>query len=148
MTDEQDMGLSYEELSIFGRLRRIERLGPFGMFQKCLVLFQDMTPRQVFEKVRRFNHYYGINRHKTETLTIGYVGLPGCSFCSVACSPERWIFDEAILTPVFSYHAEAYSPDSNRHDLRPILYPTLTWAYNKCWNVVERLEKAAGTGKS
>lgn len=93
MTDEQDMGLSYEELSIFGRLRRIERLGPFGMFQKCLVLFHDMTPRQVFEKVRRFNHYYGINRHKTETLTIGYVPAPEPMFPCLHPTAPRSVWE-------------------------------------------------------
>ena len=36
---------------------------------------------------------------------------------------------EATLTP--SYHAEQYSPDDNRFDLRPFLYPGWDWAYKK-----------------
>src|ERR1700691_1106980 len=31
-TDEEDMGCTYEELSVFGRLRKIEMLGPVGMW--------------------------------------------------------------------------------------------------------------------
>lgn len=33
------------------------------------------------------------------------------------------------LTP--SYHAEQYSPDDNRFDLRPFLYPGWDWAWRK-----------------
>jgi hypothetical protein len=28
--DEEDMGMSYEELGVYGRLRKISRLGPVG----------------------------------------------------------------------------------------------------------------------
>lgn len=31
--DEVDMGMTYEELSIYGRLRKIFRSGPVSMFQ-------------------------------------------------------------------------------------------------------------------
>jgi NAD+ synthase (glutamine-hydrolysing) len=34
-----------------------------------------------------------------------------------------------VITP--SYHAEQYSPDDNRYDLRPFLYPSFTWPYKK-----------------
>jgi NAD+ synthase (glutamine-hydrolysing) len=33
-TDESEMGLTYEELSVFGRLRTIAKCGPFNMFRK------------------------------------------------------------------------------------------------------------------
>ena len=48
------------------------------------------------------------------------------------------------LTP--SYHAEQYSPDDNRFDLRPFLYPPLTWAYNKIAQAVDNLEAMTATG--
>ena len=36
------------------------------------------------------------------------------------------------LTP--SYHAEAYSPDDNRFDLRPFLYPSRwPWQFRQMW---------------
>lgn len=33
-TDEEDMGMSYDELGIFGKLRKIHRLGPCSMFKR------------------------------------------------------------------------------------------------------------------
>ncbi|KAF2144066.1 uncharacterized protein K452DRAFT_316825 [Aplosporella prunicola CBS 121167] len=95
-SDEADMGMTYDELSVFGRLRKVHKLGPYGMFEKLLHDWNDrMGPRQVYEKVRRFYWYYAINRHKMTT-----------------------------ITP--AYHAEAYSPDDNRFDLRPFLYPVFS----------------------
>ncbi|KAF1324597.1 Nad+ synthetase, partial [Globisporangium splendens] len=91
--DEEDMGMSYEELGWFGRLRKIDRCGPYGMFRKLAHLWDHLTPTVVAEKVKRFFFYYSVNRHKMTT-----------------------------LTP--SYHAENYSPDDNRFDLRPFLYNT------------------------
>ncbi|OZJ05110.1 Glutamine-dependent NAD(+) synthetase [Bifiguratus adelaidae] len=104
-SDEADMGMTYDELSQFGRLRKVERCGPFSMFSK-LVHEWDLSPTKVAEKVKRFFFYYSVNRHKLTT-----------------------------LTP--SYHAESYSPDDNRFDLRPFLYNTRwTWQF-------KRIDKAA-----
>ncbi|EQC40110.1 NAD+ synthase (glutamine-hydrolysing) [Saprolegnia diclina VS20] len=89
--DEEDMGMTYEELGWFGRLRKIDRCGPLWMFRKLSHVWTQLTPTEVAAKVKRFFFYYGINRHKMTT-----------------------------LTP--SYHAENYSPDDNRFDLRPFLY--------------------------
>ena len=41
------------------------------------------------------------------------------------------------LTP--SYHAEQYSPDDNRFDLRPFLYPGWNWAYKKIEDAIARM---------
>lgn len=91
--DEVDMGMSYEELGWFGRLRKNARCGPLSMYLKLRDEWAAMhSPRVVAEKVKRFFTFYGRNRHKMTT-----------------------------LTP--SYHAESYSPDDNRYDLRPFLYP-------------------------
>ena len=35
-TDEADMGMSYDELGIYGRLRKMEKCGPVSMFQRLL----------------------------------------------------------------------------------------------------------------
>jgi NAD+ synthase (glutamine-hydrolysing) len=100
-SDEVDMGMSYDELSVFGRLRKVEKLGAYGMFAKLLYLWGDeLSPHEIAEKVKRFFWFYSINRHKMTT-----------------------------LTP--SVHMEAYSPDDNRFDLRPFLYPPFTAAYKK-----------------
>lgn len=84
--------MTYEELSHFGRLRKMGLCGPVSMFRNLLAVWPHLAPSAVAAKVKRFFHYYGINRHKMTT-----------------------------LTP--SYHAEQYSPDDNRFDLRQFLYP-------------------------
>jgi NAD+ synthase (glutamine-hydrolysing) len=112
-SDEADMGMTYAELSIFGKLRKEKKLGPFGMFQRLLHDWKDQySPREVADKVKRFHHFYAINRHKMTT-----------------------------MTP--SYHAEGYSPDDNRFDLRPFLYPSFwnNWSFKCIDEVVEKLEK-------
>lgn len=90
-TDEEDMGMSYEELGVFGRLRKIARCGPLSMFEKLRHLWRNLPVETVAAKVRRFFFYYSINRHKM-----------------------------TVITP--AYHAENYSPDDNRYDLRQFLY--------------------------
>lgn len=106
-SDEVDMGMSYEELRIFGYLRKVEKCGPYSMFIKLL---REWTPRlspfQIAEKVKKFYFFYAINRHK-----------------------------QTVITP--SYHAEQYSPDDNRFDLRPFLIdPRFSWASKKIDQVV------------
>ncbi|XP_018336301.1 probable glutamine-dependent NAD(+) synthetase [Agrilus planipennis] len=91
-TDEEDMGMTYAELSVFGRLRKQEKCGPYSMFCKLVNTWKDTcSPEEVAEKVKHFFRCYAINRHKM-----------------------------TVLTP--SYHAESYSPDDNRFDHRPFLY--------------------------
>ncbi|KAF2101608.1 glutamine-dependent NAD(+) synthetase with GAT domain-containing protein [Rhizodiscina lignyota] len=109
-SDEVDMGMTYDELSVFGRLRKIDKLGPFGMWELLVQTWTHLSPSQVYEKVRRFFYYYGINRHK-----------------------------QTVLTP--SYHAEQYSPDDNRFDLRPFLYPPLNFAYQKIESALRLIER-------
>src|SRR5436305_12242503 len=78
------MGMTYEELSVFGRLRKVAKCGPVSMFESLLHDWSDrLTPTEIATKVKRFFYFYAINRHKMTT-----------------------------LTP--AYHAEAYSPDDNR----------------------------------
>ncbi len=95
--DEADMGMTYDELSRFGRLRKIDRCGPVSMFEKLVHEWNHLPPQEVAEKVKRFFYYYSVNRHKMTT-----------------------------LTP--SYHAESYSPDDNRFDLRQFLY-NVRWGW-------------------
>ncbi|XP_035119572.3 glutamine-dependent NAD(+) synthetase isoform X6 [Callithrix jacchus] len=112
-TDEEDMGMTYAELSVYGRLRKVAKMGPYSMFCKLLGMWRHMwTPRQVADKVKRFFSKYSINRHKMTTLTPGY-------------------------------HAENYSPDDNRFDLRPFLYNTgWPWQFRCIENQVLQLERA------
>ncbi|XP_070638845.1 glutamine-dependent NAD(+) synthetase isoform X3 [Bos indicus] len=110
-TDEEDMGMTYAELSVYGRLRKVAKTGPYSMFCKLLDMWRDTcSPRQVADKVKCFFSKYSMNRHKMTT-----------------------------LTP--AYHAESYSPDDNRFDLRPFLYNTRwPWQFRCIENQVLQLE--------
>ncbi|POR32474.1 NAD+ synthase (Glutamine-hydrolysing) [Tolypocladium paradoxum] len=111
---ENEMGLSYEELSMFGILRKVDKLGPWSCYLRLLGLWKDgagMGPQQIGDKVMRFYRHYAINRHKA-----------------------------TVLTP--SIHLSAYNPDDNRADLRPFLY-VVNWPFqfNKIRAHAEQLER-------
>ncbi|KAM3876874.1 glutamine-dependent NAD(+) synthetase [Diretmus argenteus] len=110
-TDEADMGMTYSELSVIGRLRKISKCGPYSMFCKLIHTWKEaLSPMQVALKVKHFFRMYSVNRHKMTT-----------------------------VTP--SYHAESYSPDDNRFDLRPFLYnPRWTWQFRCIDNQVSQME--------
>jgi NAD+ synthase (glutamine-hydrolysing) len=103
-TDEEDMGMTYEELGVFGRLRKIDRLGPVSMVWRLYTkewTGKGLSILEIGEKVKKFFFYYSCNRHKMTT-----------------------------LTP--SYHAENYSPDDNRFDQRQFLYNVKwPWQFRK-----------------
>lgn len=105
--------MTYDELSMFGCLRKVSRCGPYSMFCKLIHTWRSTyTPAKVAEKIKRFFRAYSINRHKMTT-----------------------------LTP--AYHAENYSPDDNRFDLRPFLYNThWSWQMRLIDEEVRRLQVA------
>ncbi|KAG6292087.1 glutamine-dependent NAD(+) synthetase [Claviceps purpurea] len=115
-SDEADMGFTYKELSRFGALRKVHKLGPYGCFLRLQSEWhaEGMTPREIADKVKRFFHFHAINRHK-----------------------------QTVSTP--AYHCESYSPDDHRFDLRPFLYPPSfeSWSFKKIDDRVEALEKRA-----
>ena len=84
------MGLTYDELSAFGRLRKNHKLGPWGTYCKLLSSWgkpeshggRGLSARQTAEKTKFFFTKFAINRHKM-----------------------------TVLTP--SLHTERYSPDDN-----------------------------------
>ena len=107
------MGMSYSELSWFGRLRKVFRCGPTQMFRKLLTTKEwcsKHSPDVIAQKVKHFSISYCRNRHKS-----------------------------TVLTP--SYHAEGYSPEDNRFDLRPFLYPPLKRQFNKIDKDLEEIRK-------
>ncbi|XP_059479810.1 glutamine-dependent NAD(+) synthetase isoform X2 [Neocloeon triangulifer] len=118
-TDEQDMGMTYDELGQYGRLRKQLHCGPFSMFCKLTQTWsKDCTPEEVAAKVKHFYRCYAINRHKM-----------------------------TVLTP--SYHAETYSPDDNRFDLRPFLYNNKwTWQFRAIDNQLKELRLLSTGGES
>uniref|UniRef100_A0A1I7S618 Glutamine-dependent NAD(+) synthetase n=1 Tax=Bursaphelenchus xylophilus TaxID=6326 RepID=A0A1I7S618_BURXY len=56
-TDEDEIGLTYDELAVIGKLRRPGGCGPYALFLKLLPLWSDKyTPREVAEKVVLFEN--------------------------------------------------------------------------------------------
>jgi NAD+ synthase (glutamine-hydrolysing) len=122
-TDEEDMGMSYDDLGVYGVLRKCGRCGPLSMFRALLRRWgapppagRGLSPAAVAAKVKLFFTFYAANRHKATT-----------------------------LTP--AYHAESYSPDDNRFDLRQFLYNT-RWPrqFAAVDAAVEEAERAGGAG--
>ena len=70
------MGMTYDELSRFGRLRKVHKCGPVSMFEKLLFEWAHLPPEEVADKVKHFFRYYSINRHKMTTLTPSYTPNP------------------------------------------------------------------------
>lgn len=118
-TDEADMGMTYSELSVIGRLRKIAKCGPFSMFCKLIHMWREaLSPSEVAQKVKHFFRMYSMNRHKMTT-----------------------------VTP--SYHAESYSPDDNRFDLRPFLYNTRwTWQFRCIDNQISEMSAGPQNNES
>eukprot|EP00968_Pinguiococcus_pyrenoidosus_P008063 scaffold565_cov379-Pinguiococcus_pyrenoidosus.AAC.19 len=124
-TDEADMGMTYDELGVFGVLRKIHRCGPVSMMKALVRQWHHLSPASIAEKVKRFFVYYGINRHKSCTLTPAY-------------HAEQYSPDDN------SAQHRASSNDSRdayeRFDLRQFLY-NVKWD----WQFAKVDEIAAGT---
>jgi len=73
-SDEKDMGMTYDELDEFGKLRKIQKSGPVSMFERLLFKWPHLSARTVADKVKHFFHFYSINRHKQTVLTPSYHG--------------------------------------------------------------------------
>ncbi|KAJ1348117.1 hypothetical protein KIN20_003346 [Parelaphostrongylus tenuis] len=100
-TDEEEIGLTYEELSVMGKLRRPRGLGPYGMFLAlCSLWYPKYSYEQIEDKVKKFFWRYGVNRHKA-----------------------------TVATP--AYHATEYGCDDHRSDQRPFLYPDMRHQFDQ-----------------
>lgn len=111
-SDEADMGFTYDELSAFGKLRKNHKLGPWSAFQRLLHEWSDRMSPQQIAEKTK-NFFWYYAVNRHKMTTI---------------------------TP--AYHAEQYSPDDNRFDLRPFLYPRFSWPYKK---IEETINKLAGS---
>lgn len=117
-SDEKDMGMSYAELGDLGHFRKVEHCGPLSTFLKL----RQKWAKKTREWKSPADNEYAITpsiRVKTQPKTVDE---------KVAQKVKDFYFYNAInrhkmttLTP--SYHAENYSPDDNRFDLRPFLFP-------------------------
>lgn len=72
-SDEKDMGMTYEEISTMAKLRAEDCMRPIAMFERLLVDWRDeKTPRETAGLIKKFHHFYAINRHKVSTMAPAY----------------------------------------------------------------------------
>ncbi|XP_077868215.1 glutamine-dependent NAD(+) synthetase-like, partial [Saccoglossus kowalevskii] len=111
--DEEDMGMSHAQLFDCGRLRKMSKCGPFSMFCKLIHQWRDAySPRQVSS--RESEAFFRTYSINRHKMT--------------------------TLTP--SYHAESYSLDDNRFDLRQFLYNAKwPWQFRSIDEQVKTLEE-------
>ncbi|XP_007544049.1 glutamine-dependent NAD(+) synthetase isoform X1 [Poecilia formosa] len=116
-TDESDMGMMYSELSVIGRLRKISKCGPFSMFCKLIHLWRDVL--SPIQVAQKVKHFFRMYSVNRHKMT--------------------------TVTP--SYHAESYSPDDNRFDLRPFLYNThWNWQFQCIDNQISQMPASPDNG--
>ena len=90
-TDEEDMGFTYDELGELGTWRKAIRCGPVSTFMKAVSKWKQTKTPE--EVATKVKNFYRFYAINRHKMT--------------------------TMTP--SYHAESYSPDDNRFDLRPFL---------------------------
>ncbi|KAI1724994.1 NAD synthase domain-containing protein [Ditylenchus destructor] len=108
--DEEEIGLTYDELSVMGQLRRPGNCDPYQMFIELVSRWRSKyTYDQIADKVEIFFKRYAANRHKS-----------------------------TVSTP--AYHANTYSNDDHRNDHRPFLYPDFSHQFKEIRETVEALK--------
>jgi len=69
--DEMDMGMTYKELSVFGRLRKQNCAGPFTTFCRLVHLWDQYTPKEVSQTPKQVSAQHSsldpesLDRHLT-----------------------------------------------------------------------------------
>jgi NAD+ synthase (glutamine-hydrolysing) len=151
-SDEVDMGMTYDELGVFGRLRKIYRCGPVEMYQKLVTMWGKHATVQPnasghqgaagSEAIKEDDPDRGKGSTPQPPAASAGASSSGAAVpfgtpaarpmltpSAVSAKVRRFFFYYAAnrhklttLTP--SYHAESYSPEDNRFDLRPFLYNT------------------------
>ncbi len=129
------MGLTYEELSLFGRLRSQGRCGPYSMFVKlCALVHQGLLPnlraQQPLPQVPVVSQASAGAEGEAVGGEVGWVRSVASKvrhfFTSYAANRHK----QTVLPP--AVHAESYSPDDNRFDHRPFLYnSSWTWQFQR-----------------
>lgn len=117
-SDEKDMGMSYEELGDLGYCRKVEHCGPLSTFLKLRAKWAHKTGEWRSPE----------DNNTAITPSIRVKVQPSTFDEKVAQKVKDFYFYHAVsrhkmttLTP--AYHAENYSPEDNRFDLRPFLFP-------------------------
>ncbi len=96
-TDEADMGFTYSELALLGKVRKVDKCGPVSMFEKLVGMWPEMKVDMVAEKVKRFFRFYSINRHKMASLP------PGLHSTEANCDDNRFDQRQILYNTTWEY---------------------------------------------
>ena len=157
------MGMTYDELSVFGRLRKVEKCGPYSTFTKLVhewgsflsptqVLsfrlsrncpVEDAKSFQIAEKVKLFFFEHARNRHKMTTLTPAYHAVSKISpfeFSLLFLAINRSHTAQMTTVGVCQHNVSKLLTLSQGFDLRPFLYPSrFPWQFKKIDEVAAAL---------
>ena len=110
-TDEEDMGLTYIELERFGKLRIEQRCGPLSMYQKLVAYDSIEKSDEKLKVAEKVKKFFTRYAKNRHKMT--------------------------VMTP--SVHADSYSPDDNRHDLRPFLMNVnFDWQFERMFECAKK----------
>ena len=91
---EDEMGMTFDEIAVYRKLRVDERCGPVLMYHKLRDIWPTVEPRALAEKVKTFFRQYSINRHKVVTLTPSYhMESSGCD--AARYDQRQYLFNTA-----------------------------------------------------
>ncbi|TGJ85980.1 hypothetical protein E0Z10_g2773 [Xylaria hypoxylon] len=164
-SDEVDMGITYAELTAFGmnamildayeiflikigRLRKERKMGPLSMWQHLVHAWgkdrdkapddqnPSLEPVEIAEKVKFFFVQYRERESGVERAIIYGHSAPGDPILS---GPASW-----------NSSTNDYSPEDNRFDLRPFLYPSFwqSWSFKRIDRELARIEEARKKSRS
>ena len=130
--DEIEIEMTYNQLYILGKLRKEEMLGPVSMFKRLCEMWLGKTvdlcvkPPDIGELYKDAKDFV-VDGKKIPAPFTKIVEAPATA--TIIANIVTIFFDfygihrnkMTILTP--SVHGTGYSPDDNRYDQRPFLYP-------------------------
>ncbi|MEX2502016.1 MAG: NAD(+) synthase, partial [Trueperaceae bacterium] len=111
-SDEREIGLTYEELSVLGRLRAEERCGPLEAFERARLAWPERTAGEVAERVKRFYRAYALHRHKATVAT------PSVHLEAYAPSDRRFDLRPYLIDPAWRWAFRAI--DRKLHEGEPV----------------------------
>jgi len=140
-SDEVDMEMRYDELYQYGLMRKRDALGPLSMFYFMLKQMKDRKDNsagciEVVNKSGRDPFGRVLSKFDIKDIKAIDVYNKIKTFYDYYCRNRNKM---TSITP--SIHATNYSPDDNRFDLRPYLYPYLKLQYDDMEQIAKELDK-------
>ena len=106
--DEVDMGMTYEELSIYGRLRKIFRCGPVSMFQVSISIFEVLFRTQVLHMetliFTRMGENFFCFKHYLNILFLAILSKPKIALFLPLCASNFILMSVWIYQNVDRYY--------------------------------------------